>query len=317
MRFFDIKVVSMRIDSFKMRHLRMLVSLYDHQKIATVANLFGLSQPAMSRTLTEIEQMAGYQLFDRHNRGVRPTKLGQILVEHARKILSDFRRVEHEMSAAAAGKVGAVHFGTVMTPTTDFIVPTLTNLLSRTPGVQVEVTVDSTKALTAEVQKGTLDFAICRQPQDNAAQWMDFRPIGSEILSVVCSFEHPLLHRDVVSDLDLCSAPWILQGQGSPVRQLIDDIFARQELVLHDVISTSSVLMTLLTVMQSNRLGIFSQSVASMLETHGLVRVLALESNLEVSDFGLLSLRGRKLSLVAQMLANELEQNSLNHSDMR
>jgi DNA-binding transcriptional LysR family regulator len=301
----------MRIDNFKMRHLKMLVSLYDHQKIATVANLFGLSQPAMSRTLTELEQMAGHRLFERHNRGVRPTKQGKVLVDHARKVLSDFQRVEQELAAAAAGKVGSVHFGTVMTPTTEFIVPTLTKLLSETPGIQVEVMVDSSRALINEVQKGTLDFAICRQPHSDTAQWMDFKPIGSEVLSVVSSLDHPLRFQDVVSDLDLCGAPWILQGHGSPVRQLIVDMFVRHELALHDVVSTSSVLLTLLTIMQSNRLGVLSQSVAMMFEAHGLIKVLELKSDLKISDFGLLSLRGRKLSLAAQMLANELEQNSL------
>jgi len=297
----------MSVENFKLRHFKILVALSDHPKISTVGDLFSLSQPAMSRTLREMEDMAGYTLFERHNRGVRATPEGEILITHARNLLAELRRVELDMAASHAGGIGFVRFGSVMTPAIELVAPTLTLLLDRSPDLQVDVRIGASQDLLAEVQSGALDFALCRPPEGLASQWMQFDPIGSEELSVVCAPDHPLTQKTTVTNSELCEAEWVLQGQGSPVRQVIEDMFAARGADMTGVISTTSILMTLLMVMRSRSLGVFSKAVADVFKTHGLITTLPLAEDIVLTEYGFVSLRGRPLSNAAQLLMQALQ----------
>ena len=105
-----------RLDAFKLKHLRMLVALEEHGKVGRVAAMFGLSQPSLSRTLFELESLAGYRLFDRHNRGTTLTAEGKVLARYARTLLSEAARAEYDMKVIASGKRGSVSIGTSSKP---------------------------------------------------------------------------------------------------------------------------------------------------------------------------------------------------------
>lgn len=292
----------MGLDGFKFRHLSMIVALGELGKIGVVGDMFGLSQPAMSRTLSELEQYAGHPLFIRHNRGVSLTPQGTVLVKHARVVLADAKRAEYEMAAAAAGKGGSVSFGTVMTPASEYIVPALKRIYKTNPTLDINLFVDSSDTLISNLLTGSLDFAICRIPVNMDPEWFDFVPLGKESLRLVVSTTHPLASKTLVSEDDLLNQDWILQPTGSPIRQVIDDLYHKRGLIARNVVSTSSVLLTILMVYQDQRVGIFSKSVAELLAQHGLLHALPFEKELSLAEFGLVKLRGREMPASAKPL---------------
>src|SRR5690606_15206515 len=74
----------------KLRHLRLLVLLDDTRSLRRAAALLGISQPATSKALSEIESAFGLQLFERSGGGTRPTLYGEVVVRFARNVLAEF-----------------------------------------------------------------------------------------------------------------------------------------------------------------------------------------------------------------------------------
>lgn len=294
----------MGLDGFRLKHFRILVALVEHRKISIVADLFGVSQPAMSRTIVELEQMAGYKLFQRHSRGMVPTEQGEIIVRHARVAVEDARRVEYEMATAALGRGGHVAFGTVMTPASDYVAPVLKKVFEIDPTLNVHIAVDSSDALLKILVQRRLDFAICRIPVGNEAKVFSYFALGNETLRLVVAPNHPLAVKPYVQEADFAEQDWVLQEKGSVLRSVVDEFHRRNGLHPKSVVSTASVLLTILLVVQTHRIGIFADTFARLLDQHGLIKALPLSANLTVPDFGIITLKDRELSAPAQFVLN-------------
>jgi DNA-binding transcriptional LysR family regulator len=292
----------MGLDGFKLRHLRMLVALSEHGKLGVVAEMFGISQPALSRTLNELEQMSGHQLFERHNRGLISTTQGDVIVRHAKMLLAEAQRAEYEMVVAAAGQGGSVAFGTIMTPAADYVAPALKRLFETHPTIDVSITVGSSDVLLEDVLSRRLDFAVCRIPSGMNPLWFDHIPLGKETLRVVVAANHPLAKKAVAAEDDLRQQSWVLQPHGSFLRHVVDDFIRRHGIVPASVVSTSDALLTMLLMLQSQRLGILAEPVARLMEEHGLLRILSIAGDISVPDFGLVKLKDRDLSASAELL---------------
>jgi DNA-binding transcriptional LysR family regulator len=290
------------LDGFKLRHLKMLVALSEQRKMGVVADMFGLSQPALSRTLAELEAMTGHKLFDRHNRGMTLTPQGEIIVRHAKMVIADTLRAEYEMAAAAAGQGGSVAFGTVMTPASDYVAPVLNKIFQTHPTLDISISIGTSDVLLEDVVSRRLDFAICRIPIGLNPLTFDYVPLGNEMLRLVVAPDHPLAAGSFVRERDLAQQNWVLQQRGSLVRQIVDDFHRRHGIHPGSVVSTSSVLLTLLLVIKTGRVGIFAKPVAELFEQHGLLRSLAIEADLSVPDFGLIKLKERELSAAALLV---------------
>ena len=81
--------------SLKFSQLRLIAAIDRHRQIVNAARSLGISQPAASRTLAEIEALLGAPLFDRHPRGMTPTPIGEIVSRRAQAMLTaltDFGR---------------------------------------------------------------------------------------------------------------------------------------------------------------------------------------------------------------------------------
>jgi DNA-binding transcriptional LysR family regulator len=297
-----------RLDAFKLKHLRMLVALEEHGKVGSVAGMFGLSQPSLSRTLVELESLAGHRLFERHNRGTALTPEGKVLARYARTLLAEAARAEYDMKVIASGKRGSVSIGTVMTPASEIVVPALNDAQAGYQDLDINVSHGSSDALLAQLSAGSLDFAICRLPENFNRTMFDYEPLGEETFRMVVARGHPLAAKPAVEEADLEGLDWVLQPEGSYLRDVMDDYHRAQAIVPRSVISTSSVLMTILLVKSSGRVGIFAKTVAEMLDQHQLLTALPIHAHIDIPGFGLVQLKGKELSPQARSVFEALRQ---------
>src|SRR5580765_1819370 len=89
--------------NLKLKHLQLLVALDEFRHIGRAAEFLSVTQPAVSKTLAEIERMFDLVLFERSTRGTEPTSFGKSVVRFARSVLADFSRTRDEIAAAASG----------------------------------------------------------------------------------------------------------------------------------------------------------------------------------------------------------------------
>ena len=107
----------------KPTHLRLILEIARLRKLQLAAQHVGMTQPAASRILSEIEAQVGAALFIRHRRWMEPTAIGAAFLRHARVVLNELASLETEVRNLNAGLAGSVRVGSVTGPAVGVLVP--------------------------------------------------------------------------------------------------------------------------------------------------------------------------------------------------
>ena len=90
----------------KLHHLQMLVALGEQGNLTQVAKMMNITQPALSKWLSQFEDEVGMVLFERHSKGLRPTEGGKLLLQHAQRLINDMSRSQYEIERFKTGRAG-------------------------------------------------------------------------------------------------------------------------------------------------------------------------------------------------------------------
>src|SRR5581483_11024737 len=146
------------------RQLALLAHLAEERCVMRAAEAVGMTQPAASRLLREIEDTLQVRLFERHARGIVPTSSGEILARHARSIISEINLAQQEIATLKSGLSGRASLGTVTTPAANLVPAAIALLKRKHPGLLVSVEVDHSRPLLDKLFQGELDMLVARLP---------------------------------------------------------------------------------------------------------------------------------------------------------
>ena len=164
----------------KTRQLTLLVRLDEERNLARAAAAAGLTQPAASKLLRQIETDFDVKLFDRLARGMAPTRYGEILIQHARRALSEFGLARDEIVALKSGLAGKVAIGTVLSPGTNLVPMAVLNMKQRYPGVLTGIEIGPSRTLVQKLVLGELDMVVGRVPDSTPAAELVYEPLASD-----------------------------------------------------------------------------------------------------------------------------------------
>lgn len=291
----------------KLSHLRLLAALAETHQISAAAQQLGMTQPAASRLLAELDGIAGAALYRRHARGISLTEPGGTLAGWARKVLHDLDAAGRQIAEMDAGVSGTVSIGAVTAPAIEFVLPVLRQIRVTHPGISTNVTVDTSDTLAELMLAGRLDFFIGRIPQNVDHSLFAARLIGEEPVSLVVRENHPLM-RTATPSIQACIAhDWVMQAPGGLLRYTVETWLLEQGFDLPSrILSTSSMLMTLALVAQSNAVAPVSRAVAEFYSRpEGLnarIAILPVACELAVPAYSMLRPSRRELSPASQTL---------------
>lgn len=123
----------------ELRHLQALVAVADAGTFGRAATALGYTQSAVSQQIAGLEKAVGAPVFDRPGgpRAVRLTPAGQVLLDHARAVLSTLRTAEADLAAVVSGDRGRLRVGTIQSVGTRVIPGILTRFAVDRPGVEI------------------------------------------------------------------------------------------------------------------------------------------------------------------------------------
>lgn len=293
----------------KLSHLRLLSAMADTGQLTTAADRIGMAQPAASRLLAEVGRIAGQPVHYRTGRGMALTAVGAALALRARRIQSELHDAAREMAEVASGGAGHVRIGAVTGPAIDRVLPVLRNARLTAPQITAEVIVAPSDILCAHLVSGRIDFAIGRLPQGDMRGLLTLRPVATEPVALVVRRDHPLMHQPARQISDLLIYDWVMPSPDSVLtRAVLSRLAAHGIAAPSQRLSTSSFLLTLALLQQSNAIAPLARAVALSFcdrPDASFARV-PLELEIEVEAFGLLTLRDSHLTPVAARLAKEI-----------
>ena len=205
----------------KIKQLYTFKTVCEEESITKAAERLSTTQPAISRTISELEETLGTQLFDRTARKVVLNEAGQLFLSKVIPLLDlyeDLERGFQGMDVKSVLKVGA-------TPSVagSILLQVLEKFQASHSDVQVKVTVDSETELERQLLQRKIDMALTEGMSDD--EHFVKVPVSSEPLAVVCAPHLPIASAGLITAPELAKQPLLLKEPGSMVRQIVDSAF--------------------------------------------------------------------------------------------
>lgn len=201
-----------------LRHLRIFLAVCTRMSITAAAGDLGMSQPAVSTAVRELEVFYQARLFDRRGRRLYLTAQGEQLRGYAATVVGTF---EESVAALRGGAPPACGIGANVTVGERDLPGLLQQLREAMPQLAVRAVVADSRSLEAMLLSGTLDFALMDAPTHSAG--FAVRRLRGEEMAAVCA---PALCPTPVADLQaLARLPLLLREPGSGTRRCVDAAF--------------------------------------------------------------------------------------------
>lgn len=291
-------------------YMRLVLKIAETGQLQIAAASLGISQPAASRILTEIETEAGTPLFHRHAKGMEPTPAGSAFVKHTRAILTELDSLDAEMVNMKSGLVGEVRVGSVTGPAVRCLVPAIRQIKETTPGIEPTIDVGPSVELVRGLEEGRFDFILARLPPEYDSRAFRLTPARGEVVSLLVARSHQLADRPQVSLGELAGFEWVIQERGSPIRSAVEQAFhAAGVPVPGNIINTSSLLIMLAILETSEAIATLSEEVAGLLTRGTLgfrLSALKLMESITVPPYFIIQNRTQQLSRAAERVLDSV-----------
>lgn len=213
------------LESRRMRHF---LAVYELGSIGRACEKLLLTQPALSKSIRQLEDELGVRLFDRTPMGVVPTIFGNALALHAKSIEAQIRNAEAQISSLKGKAHGHVTVGIGPSVARNIMPAATTTLRSLQPGIALTVIEGLVDDLLPRLRRGELDLMIGSWPRI-ADPMFTTEIVLVDRLEVVARTDHPLAGRPVPRN-ELLNYPWALPPASQKWRQALDDLFLQRGL---------------------------------------------------------------------------------------
>ncbi len=220
--------------------LRLLTAVMERGGFTRAAEALGLSQPAVSHQLKALAEAIGTPVVEVIGRRVRLTQAGDLLYEHAKRILAEF-----EAAGSALDDLRGLHRGRLSvagdTTVGIYVLPDLLGAFRQAhPSVEVRLAVDNRQGVYRRLVAGEVDFVV------SGRRWVDpsiallVRPFLANELIAVTAVGHALAGRQHVTLAELAAEPFIVREPGSGTRETAEEALRAAGLSIRPVMELAS-----------------------------------------------------------------------------
>jgi len=212
--------------SLTLRQFRTYLTVVECGSVSAAARLLGMTQPAASQQLREMERRAGIRLLERAAGRSLPTAAGQALILPVRRALAAAEDVEAVAATHREGQAGRIRLGTGATACIHLLPPVLAAVRRRLPAVELIVATGNTPDIVRRVEEGDLDIALVTLPVPRSRSLL-VTPLLTDALVAMLPAASAPAGTGAIGASALARLPLILYEPGGTMRGLVDAWFAR------------------------------------------------------------------------------------------
>lgn len=263
------------INRLKIKHILLLDALSTSPTIRDAANEIGISQPAASILLREIEDMLGVSLFERQRYGVKANRYGEVAIRWATVVLANLEHVRNELEALGAGHTGKLRVG-LSASVSPIFARVVSILREHYPSLIVETDVSHDAKLLPALKGGELDVAFCRLVPAAMNSTFNREVIYEDKACIVVGPNHPLCNVDADCGFSVFDDyGWVLPPSSSFCRDLvIRSLILREAAPPRVVMETASTFLLVQMLREGNYIGTLSNRIARHYAERGDVVIL-------------------------------------------
>lgn len=293
----------------RLQQLAVFEKVVEMGSILAASRELAMTQPAVSKSIHELEQQLDGLLFVRGKRGVVLTEFGSLFERHTKTLLAELRYLADDLNDWQTGISGHVIVGTLITASATLLPEAITRLRQAVPDVVVTVRVGPNSMLFPALARGELDVVVGVLPEDASVVLRDnierarltHVPLYEESLRVVVGRKNALARRRKISLADMHELEWIVPTQDSAAYPSVRAFFEKEGLAMpRRVVESVSILTNLGLVSSGSMAALMPQSAAERFAQAGLLAILPLEGLNAFSDVGYTVRSDRTPSAAAQ-----------------
>jgi LysR family pca operon transcriptional activator len=301
------------IDSrVKFRHLQTFVEVARQKSVMKAAGLLHVSQPAVTKTIRELEEVLGVSVFERDGRGIRITRYGEVFLRHAGATLTALRQGLDSVSSALQGDAPPIRIGALPTVSTRIMPQAIAAFLKEETGSRIKIVTGENAVLLEQLRIGDLDLVIGRLAAPEQMAGFSFEHLYSERVVFAVRIDHPLResHQSVFGTLG--DYPVLMPTRASIIRPFVDRfLIANGVASLPNQIETVSDAFGRAFVRSSDAVWIISAGVVESDIRDGMIRALPIDTSETKGPVGLTmrtdSVPSLPLSLLIQTVREAAE----------
>lgn len=277
------------LSRLKLRHLTLLTRLGRLRSLTRAADAMGISQPAATKSLAEIEDIFEGPLFVRSRQGLLPTPLGQLALARAERMMLDLDHWGQEMETVRSGRAAQLRVGVIPFVSGRILTPVLERLCAE--GIDVVLHRATTDRLLQEMRGHEIDCVIGRAAAAVGLDNMWHQVLYAQRPALVA---HPALARRIARTRPdwrmLAQVDWILPSSATPIGNMVTELFTRQQ-VRPPVARVQTYSVDVIAGMlrnNQNLLSIVPEDIAHDMEQAGGVARVAWEWNWDLPPISLI-----------------------------
>ena len=236
------------------RRVRAFVALTEQHHMPSVAESLGITQPAVSIAVRQLEDSIGVALFDRTARGMMPTPAGAALALRLKRAFAEIRHAVADIASLRGITQGTVTVGALPLGRTRLLPESIAGVVARYPGLRVATLEGSFETLAAGLRAGELDFILGALRPVGYASDLQGEPLAEDELGIVCRRGHPWAGRKQILPSDLTLARWALPRANTLNRMLFERALTARGLPPPNVVVETSDLAVLRGVLLNSDL---------------------------------------------------------------
>lgn len=273
----------------RFRHLQAFAAVAEFSSASRAATAIGMTQPAVTHLIADLEQLLECDLFHRHARGMRTTDMARELLPFVRRALTaleggaEFVAHRH-LNAHSVVRVGAIH-GAI----SGLLVRASPAFSRAKPDILIDLQeVDGTGGQSALMAHREVDMLLCRQPDVIPEGW-DYAELMQDRLVVVAGPAHPLVGRRGLRLPKVLQETWLLLPSSTNAIRVLEEM-----MVAHGItpryarLRTRSPSMTLTQLRSEHLLMLAPYSVVRQQVDLGLLVILPVQEPMPYAPLGVL-----------------------------
>jgi len=287
----------------KLTQLRDIAAIAEHGSLRAAARHLGLAQPALTRSVHDLEHEIGSPLFERLARGVVPTTVGEALIRRARAILADVERAREEAEQLRGGSAGEVVAGLSVAAHMAFLPRALPRFRTRYADVRLSLVEGFFPALEPELKDGRMDFWIGPMPERGVGKDLVVHKLFDNTRAVVGRTGHPLARATSLAELT--GAEWVTTSITHRAVEELGVLFAGHGLPPPRlVMRTRSALSMIMAITCSDALGMLPVQFPDFAVTSGMLTHIPIREVLPAPAIVMVRRAGLTLTPAAQWFAD-------------
>lgn len=208
--------------AIKLRHLNTFAEVARLKSVARVAATLNVSQPAITKTIRELEQALGIALVAREGRGIRITHDGEVFLQHATTALTALRHGINAVSSERLDATPPIRIGALPTVSSRIMPQAMERFLQDTRGGRVEISTGDNDRLLEQLRLGELDLVVGRLAAPDRMTGLTFEHLYSEKIALIVRPGHPLLAVNPFKLDALFAYPVLMPTRRSIIRQPVE-----------------------------------------------------------------------------------------------